>query len=549
MAKMNSSSNFTIDNSASLELGAGYANAASISLKNDSTLILNGVTGFANALSAEGNATLSVTANSTLNQNISGTGTITRTGTGKLTITSNQSHTGTLDLEAGVTQLGNEDKSSRTIAYDTIIVREGATFTFQNGATQFGTIQLDGGTYHNEDASNSANTIEKLHITKNSNITTNWNGTYNVAELTGNGNLSIVESNDRGTADPFAINITKLKNYSGVISVGNDSRLDLSIGSIEQEVGYSATIEQLADGLSNTNLSISGEGSVTFNTTLNVSNTLSLSGGGNVELTQNSTVQNITIDSSKLHIQSNLNVGESISLSNDAQIVTSSFAITQSSNSLIRSNSTTISRIDTTQDAVLSQSSISNLALSNVSIDTSSALSITNSTLTNSKIIISGSGSLTLNDVELLNSQVEASVSSLGTQSLTTLEKTTESMLVFSMTGLDSSITIAGTLALDIHLTESQFDEFLAQYEGDGMVALELVGFTEDFVNKNYYNNIELNFYDENDQLYVEGSINALGYTTTTDGHLALYIPEPSTATLSLLALAGLLARRRRKTA
>ncbi len=42
----------------------------------------------------------------------------------------------------------------------------------------------------------------------------------------------------------------------------------------------------------------------------------------------------------------------------------------------------------------------------------------------------------------------------------------------------------------------------------------------------------------------------ALGATATDVGNnLVFYIPEPSTATMSLLALAGLLARRRRKSA
>ncbi len=41
----------------------------------------------------------------------------------------------------------------------------------------------------------------------------------------------------------------------------------------------------------------------------------------------------------------------------------------------------------------------------------------------------------------------------------------------------------------------------------------------------------------------------ALGTTTLVNGNMALYIPEPSTASLSLLALARLLARRRRKQA
>ncbi len=153
--------------------------------------------------------------------------------------------------------------------------------------------------------------------------------------------------------------------------------------------------------------------------------------------------------------------------------------------------------------------------------------------LQNHKIQVSSAmgGGLTIND---------------ATQSIVTQEGGTHDMNVYSLTSIDvADATLGGTLTLDVVLV-SEYGEFEALAKGGEFIAFELVGIGEDDFTGSYLN-VEINIYD--------GSLDTLahtytpfGYSSSEGGNLVFYIPEPSTATLSLLALTGLLARRRRKT-
>ncbi len=104
-----------------------------------------------------------------------------------------------------------------------------------------------------------------------------------------------------------------------------------------------------------------------------------------------------------------------------------------------------------------------------------------------------------------------------------------------TLTTLD--ITVDDTLTLNLNLSGTDLDDFYARYR-TGLVGIELLN-VDEF--QGYYGNVEIIAGTG------EASLFAQGVVLSTDGNVLFYIPEPSTATLSLLALTGLLARRRRK--
>ncbi len=156
--------------------------------------------------------------------------------------------------------------------------------------------------------------------------------------------------------------------------------------------------------------------------------------------------------------------------------------------------------------------------------------------------------SLTMNTVH-----IEASVgaNTLTIPGSTTIIDTTErddqEMYIYGVevaSGLIST-TIAGELSLSLTLAESDFDIFMDRYNTvDGLVGFELKGVSDISM---WYGDVEISVFNADDAAE-SLVVNALG-ETMNGGNVVLYIPEPSTATLSLLALVGLLARRRRKTA
>ncbi len=104
-----------------------------------------------------------------------------------------------------------------------------------------------------------------------------------------------------------------------------------------------------------------------------------------------------------------------------------------------------------------------------------------------------------------------------------------------SLTALN--IKVDDSLTLELGLTGADLDEFNARY-ASGLVGFELVNVDS---LEGWYGNVQIIAGAG------EAAIFAKGVTTSANGHLLFYIPEPSTATLSLLALTGLLARRRRQ--
>ncbi len=87
------------------------------------------------------------------------------------------------------------------------------------------------------------------------------------------------------------------------------------------------------------------------------------------------------------------------------------------------------------------------------------------------------------------------------------------------------------------------FKDASATRDSDGLSVDSFHNYDSNFIFGNEYN------FNRNIHLYVNGQYFAVSGALNTDGGIAFsVIPEPSTATLSLLALAGLLTYRRRKT-
>ncbi len=196
-------------------------------------------------------------------------------------------------------------------------------------------------------------------------------------------------------------------------------------------------------------------------------------------------------------------------------------------------------------DGLLTSNTISDVTLSNVEITgvgqkvTLANVSISNATLTN--VIITDQTTLGEN-LTLTNTQIDTSLltTTLGAEtSFTTIEGNDVSGIkTFEIAGLTTltGIPTFGQLTLDLGDVVGFADPAAGE-----LIAFSLdVDSLNELVTTGYYGSITLLINGVN--YAVLGSARADG-----TGDVLVYIPEPSTATLSLLALTGLLARRRRQ--
>ncbi|MFI3244563.1 MAG: PEP-CTERM sorting domain-containing protein, partial [Akkermansia sp.] len=179
---------------------------------------------------------------------------------------------------------------------------------------------------------------------------------------------------------------------------------------------------------------------------------------------------------------------------------------------------------------------------------------IENSTLTTTTITMNGT-SLGMDTVTISAdtsfdftgiSTIDASNLTLNTGDVT-LDATSGTLTIGTFSGVDA-MSIEGSLTINIVLSDTELGEFASMLASNMDVAFIVAG-VDDYVSAD----VELIIGSTtNSAAYSYSSTSGVSITgdglVITADSMAI-IPEPSTATLSLLALAGLLARRRRRQA
>ncbi len=305
--------------------------------------------------------------------------------------------------------------------------------------------------------------------------------------------------------------------------------------------------------------------------------TATTAGGGRVTFTDQLTAAN-------LEVSNQINIDSTANLRISNSIATGGMAIANAGN-----GAAIQLQANAGQTAYLDSYGIYNAQLTNATLTRKDDLfgaSINNSTLTNSKI---GEGTYTLAGTVVLDDTTldENTVLTLGANTVLTLtgtstvgidqmaaanKGTTDITLTGgyegsatlggdgTLTDIDTlegtqlslplytldvaafadyaSVTVQNSLTLNIDMTQDDYDAFLALFDANSGVAFDLAGMANTNLDL-FYNNITINIDVNNTQVWSQAILG-------NDGSV-YYIPEPSTATLSLLALAGLLGRRRRK--
>ncbi len=288
-------------------------------------------------------------------------------------------------------------------------------------------------------------------------------------------------------------------------------------------------------------------GTIQFTATVNMSSGATLQAGEtgtttvaeNINFATDGSYNFAVATGNTLDYQRDLSVG-AVNMVGDGALTTNSLTLNSGAESLsITSNNAgrvTVQNQEATKNAQLTANAITGASLSDVNITGIAAgTSITESTLNNAtltNVSIDTSSVTFTGDVSLTNSKLTGlTIVELGD---TVVGE--EEMLTFDIQGLNVT-SIEGSLTLDLG---DLGVNFMDAYNAGETIAFNLDGIAADEF-KTDYTNVTLNI----DGLLPQ-QVRAM---VTSSGEVQLLIPEPSTVTLSLLALGSLLARRRRKVA
>ncbi len=315
--------------------------------------------------------------------------------------------------------------------------------------------------------------------------------------------------------------------FSGTGSItgtGSLRKISTSELIITTENSYSGgtTLEQYQITLNNAKGLGSGEITMLYDTRLVVNNGLTVS-------------NDIALNGSEVHIASLGSSTLSGKLSTDQSVTLYAFA----------SNLTFTGSLEIATGHTLTLSygnytmKDTSADLSDLTIDNDATLALANGTYTmknttaDLRVLTIGSDAT----LKLASSTLTGlTISGPSTESFTTSEGSTADSAIYTLSGIAGLITDAtGTLTLDLGL--------LVDFDiTKGITGFEIEDLT-DLPSLLEYDDIILNI--NGNSYNVQGAnVGLVGNT-----NIVLYIPEPSTATLSLLSLAGLMLRRRRKAA
>ncbi len=507
-----------VDN-VSFGIGGGTPESrTTVSLTTTSGTAYYQIQGFFGANTSGADTLLTIGAGVTLESMATRTSNNSSTAAGPLFMLGHYSGSATSIVDVAGTLILNSGISNRDAA-GTINVKSGGTLELRQGLyanSNGGTITIN---------AESGSTLKLSTQTTSSNII--------AAKLAGGSQL---------IAQGAAVNV-----YNNLRLTGT-GYVDFSLTDVNASATISSVISNADSGTSGLAVTASAGQTVTLSGDNTHTGGTSIAGGGTLKLQHVGAAGSGTI---KIADNSIVEFGGSRSVTNDIEIVgaaqlkgtssdneivltgdMSSVAAESASFALTRNGGTSADLSFALGHYTVQGSQMTGL---NVSVADNATLRLENVTL--DAVVMDA-------DAEMANSKVIVRTATKSAQTTLTTHKvgTDETIdntgvAIYTLEGVSLGI-LEGTLTLDLSNLALK-DEILTAYE-NGLVGLELKDVTKLGI---WYNDVTLDFGGDHTP------IKALG-VTTIDGavgsNLVLVIPEPSAVSLSLLAMIGLLARRRR---
>lgn len=534
-------------------------------------------------------------------------GTVTKTGAGTLALTGTGADAATLDIQGGTVRWGSAEnnnaaeQNTAVLGFSKVIIGSGATLedSHKGGNSAKFDIEMNGGTlYAYAQRKGDGDTLVNYGTLRLVTGTTNtmdqyWKSCRNFDVLTGgetNGDTAATKLTIDGSLDGNVdIRISSITDFNGTIQSDalNNNGQKLTIGGANQAAGFNAVINAhvtLADGFTKT-----GAGSLTLGNNTVLGGTAALTQGsvsaGNLSLRGNTltvnggslTHDNVTYTAASSEVggtivrtgDGNLGLfgdGDATSLTNLTLTTNQdkAYSVTMDNVNLVSTNNKSIWLKGTTTKELHDVTTGGTLHVGHgdygngdATIASISGTATVNSIQSgaNAQLTVSG----TVNTVA--NSQITNLTLSGGTINIQdhTGTVTVSSMTVTDASTINADLVIAenGSLSMSNVVTmgcKVTLSEGLALTASPSLETDPVMLFTDvECLTLGTTEITEDGWYDANGIL---ASVNGTAVTSEgqylvgywgKDVYISTRTPEPTTATLSLLALAGLAARRRRR--